>query len=141
MPVPNDVGAFLEGVTPATRKRDAEALLKLMGDITGETPVLHGTMVGFGSYHYKYASGREGDAAAASFAPRKRATTVYLMDGVAAHASDLDRLGPHTAGVGCLYIKDLERVDLGVLERILRRSYATLTSGTYGLRASEGSEG
>jgi hypothetical protein len=140
MRVPDDVRAFLDGVTPATRKRDAEVLLDLMGDITGEAPELHGTMVGFGTYHYKYDSGREGDAAAASFAPRKAAMTVYLMDGVAAHASDLDRLGPHTSGVGCLYIKDLERVDLGVLERIVRRSYATLTSGTFGSRAREGTE-
>jgi hypothetical protein len=140
MRVPDDVRAFLDGVTPATRKRDAEVLLDLMGDITGEAPELHGTMVGFGTYHYKYDSGREGDAAAASFAPRKGAMTVYLMDGVAAHASDLDRLGPHTSGVGCLYIKDLERVDLGVLERIVRRSYATLTSGTFGSRAREGTE-
>ena len=140
MRVPDDVRAFLDKVTPATRKRDAEVLLELMGNITGEPPELHGTMVGFGTYHYEYDSGREGDAAAASFAPRKAAMTVYLMDGVAAHASDLDRLGPHTSGVGCLYIKDLERVDLGVLERVVRRSYATLTSGTFGSRAREGAE-
>jgi hypothetical protein len=138
--VPDDVRAFLDEVTPATRKRDAEALLHLMGDITGEPPVLHGSIVGFGTYHYKYASGREGDAAAAAFAPRKAAMSIYLMDGVAAHASDLDRLGPHTTGVGCLYIKDLEGVDLGVLERIVRRSHGTLTSGTYGLRAGDGAE-
>jgi hypothetical protein len=140
MRVPADVRAFLDGVVPATRKRDAEALLDLMGDITGEPPELHGTIVGFGTYHYRYDSGREGDVAAASFAPRKAAMTVYLMDGVAAHASDLDRLGPHKSGVGCLYIKDLERVDLDVLERIVRRSYATLTSGTFGRRAREGTE-
>jgi hypothetical protein len=140
MRVPDDVRAFLDRVTPATRRRDAEVLLDLMGDITGEPPELHGTMVGFGTYHYRYDSGREGDAAAASFAPRKAAMTVYLMDGVAAHSSDLDRLGPHTSGVGCLYLKDLESVDLGVLERIVRRSYATLTSGTFGSRAREGTE-
>lgn len=140
MQVPDDVRAFLDKVTPATRKRDAEALLHLMGGITGEPPELHGTIVGFGTYHYKYASGREGDAAAAAFAPRKGAMSVYLNDGVAAHAADLERLGPHSSGVGCLYIKDLQRVDLGILESILRRSYATLTSGTYGLRAHEGTE-
>lgn len=141
MRVPDDVRAFLDRVTPATRKRDAEVLLHLMGDITGERPALHGTIVGFGTYHYKYASGREGDADAAAFAPRKGAMVVYLMDGIASHASDLERLGPHTSGVGCLYLKDLDSVDLGVLERILRRSYATLTSGTYGSRAGEGTEG
>ena len=140
MQVPDDVLAFLDEVTPAIRKRDAEALLHLMADITGEPPELHGTIVGFGTYHYRYDSGREGDAAAASFAPRKGAMTVYLMDGVAAHAADVDQLGPHTSGVGCLYIKDLERVDRGVLGRIVRRSYATLTSGTFGSRAREGTE-
>ena len=138
MRVPDDVRDFLERVTPPTRKRDAEALLHLMGDITGEQPTLHGTIVGFGTYHYKYASGREGDAAAAAFAPRKGAMSVYLNDGTASHAAELERLGPHTSGVGCLYIKDLEGVDLGVLERILRRSYDTLTAGTFGSRAREG---
>ena len=97
-------------------------------------------MVGFGSYHYRYDSGREGDAAAAGFAPRKTATTVYLMDGVAAHTSDLAQLGPHTSGVGCLYLKDVEQIDLSVLERIVRASYRTLTSGSYGLRARDGTE-
>jgi hypothetical protein len=62
MQVADDVRAFLDRVTPATRQRDAEVLLHLMGDITGEPPALHGTIVGFGTYHYKYASGREGDA-------------------------------------------------------------------------------
>ena len=85
MRVPDDVRAFLDRVTPATRKRDAEVLLHLMGDITGERPALHGTIVGFGTYHYKYASGRGGDADAAAFAPRKGAMVVYLMDGIASH--------------------------------------------------------
>ena len=97
-----------------------------------------GTIVGFGSYHYKYESGREGDAPPAGFAARKSATTVYLLDGVAAHPDLLGRLGPHTTGVGCLYIKRLEDVDVDVLESVVARSYEALTSGTYGGRAREG---
>lgn len=138
--VPDEVRALLDAVTPATRKRDAATLLDLMLRVTGETPELWRTIVGFGRYHYKYASGREGDAAAAGFAPRKAATTVYLLDGVAAHEKALSRLGPHTTGVGCVYIKNLDHVDLAVLEEIVAASYATLTAGTYGLRAREGSE-
>jgi hypothetical protein len=84
--------------------------------------------IGFGQYHYRYASGREGDAAAVGFAPRKPATTIYLLDGVGAHTESLSRLGPHTTGVGCLYVKDLAQVDLGVLEGIVDESYQKLST-------------
>ena len=133
----DDVRSFLDTVTPAKRARDAAVLVRLMSEVTGESPVLNGTIVGFGSYHYRYASGREGDAPAAAFAPRKPATVVYLMDGVAAHSEQLAALGAHTTGTGCLYIKYLDDVDLDVLSEIVASSYATLTSGTYGLRAGE----
>ena len=107
---------------------------------TGEEPRMWGTIVGFGQYHYKYASGREGDSAAAGFAARKTATTVYVADGVAAHADLLERLGPHTTGVACIYMNDLTAVDLDVLETIVSRSYAALTADTYTLRAREGGQ-
>ncbi|MGI8513958.1 MAG: DUF1801 domain-containing protein [Acidimicrobiia bacterium] len=132
------VGEFLAGVEHPKRRRDAETLLSLMGRVTGEKPRMWGSIVGFGQYHYKYASGREGDSGAAGFSPRKAATTVYLPDGTGAHTDLLERLGPHTTGVGCLYIKDLEDVDLNVLETIVARSYGTVTDGTYTLRAHEG---
>lgn len=93
------------------------------------------TIAGFGAYHYKYESGREGDAPAAGFAARNAATTVYLLDGVDAHAEALERLGPHTAGVGCLYIKHLDDIDIDVLESVVARSYAALTAGTFTDRA------
>ncbi len=130
--------AFLDGIDHPTRRRDAETLLGMMSRVTGEKPQISGAAVGFGTYHYKYASGREGDAPAAAFAARKPAMTIYLMDGVGAHADLLGRLGPHTTGVGCLYVKDLAALDLAVLETILARSYATLTAGTYGSRARDG---
>jgi hypothetical protein len=125
-------------VTPEKRQRDARTMLALMRRVTGTEPTLWGTAVGFGSYHYRYESGREGDAAAVSFAPRKAALVVYLLDGVGAHEDRLARLGPHTTGVGCLYLKDLERVDLGVLEEIVTSSWRTLTAATYTKRAREG---
>ncbi len=125
----DDVQQYLDGVTPAKRRRDAETMLAIMRRATGEEPRLWGTIVGFGQYHYRYASGREGDTAAAAFAARKAATTVYLVDGVGAHTEALERLGPHTTGVGCLYLKDLEAVDLEVLEEIIKTSYASLTAG------------
>jgi hypothetical protein len=132
------VQALLERVVPAKRRRDAETMLALMARATGEPPVVDRNAVGFGSYDYRYASGHAGTAAAAGFAPRKSALVVYVMDGVGAHADLLARLGPHTTGVGCIYIKDLELVDLAVLEQIVGNSYATLTAGTYRLRARDG---
>ena len=112
-------------------------MLALMRRVTGTDPEMWGTAIGFGSYHYRYESGREGDAAAVSFAPRKAALVVYLLDGVGAHEERLERLGPHTTGVGCLYLKDLEKVDLAVLEDIVTTSWRTLTAGTYTKRARE----
>jgi hypothetical protein len=129
---------YFDRVTPEKRRRDAETLLTMMARATGESPQLLSTMIGFGQYHYKYASGREGDAAAAGFAPRKRATTIYLMDGVERYKEQLQHLGPHSTGVGCLYVKDLDEIDLSVLETIVVDSYRNLTSDTYGLRAREG---
>ena len=97
-----------------------------------------GSIVGFGEYHYRYDSGREGDSAAAGFAARKAAMSVYAADGVGAHADLLEQLGPHTTGVACIYIKDLDAVDLEVLETIVARSYSTLATGAYTKRAREG---
>ncbi|HEY1280857.1 MAG TPA: hypothetical protein VGF22_14365 [Acidimicrobiales bacterium] len=133
----DDVAAFLDGVTPAKRQRDARTMLDVMARVTGQPAHLWGTIVGFGTYHYRYASGREGDAPAAAFAPRKAALVVYLSDGVGAHADLLARLGPHTMGVSCVYLKDLAQNDLPILEQIVARSYATLTAGTYGSRARD----
>ncbi|GAA1740152.1 hypothetical protein GCM10009809_39660 [Isoptericola hypogeus] len=132
-----DPRAFVAAVEHPVRRRDAATLLDMLSRVTGQEPRMYGpSMVGFGEYHYRYPSGREGDAPAAAFSPRKAATTVYL-DAVEAHTELLERLGPHTTGLVCLYLKDLEKVDLAVLEEIVRRAYTTVTSGTYGLRASE----
>jgi hypothetical protein len=134
------IQTYLDGVTPEKRRRDAAKLLELMARVTGEPPQLWGSIIGFGQYHYKYQSGREGDVAAAGFAPRKAATTIYLVDGVGRYEQQLQRLGPHTTGVGCLYVKDLDKIDLSVLENIIAESYRTLTRNTYTLRAREGTQ-
>jgi hypothetical protein len=133
-----DPDAYVDAVPSAVRRRDAQTLRDLMERVTGAPPRMFGTsIIGFGEYRYEYLSGRSGHAPAAGFAPRKAATTVYLADGVGAHEELLAGLGPHTTGVGCLYLKDLDKVDLAVLEEIVRRSWATVTDGTFGQRAAE----
>lgn len=129
---------YLDGVVPVRRRADAGTLLDLMSRVTGESPRMWGTIVGFGEYHYRYDSGRQGSAPAAGFAARKAASTIYLPDGVAMHGEALSRLGPHGTGVGCLYIKDLGTVDLAVLESIVARSYLTVTADTWPHRARDG---
>jgi hypothetical protein len=130
-----DVAAFLATVPQPVRRRDAERLVALMSRVTGERPTMWGpTIVGFGTYHYRYPSGREGDMAAAGFSPRKAATTVYLPDGVDSYADELAALGPHTVGRACLYLKDLDAIDLGILEDVVRRSYTAVTHGVFGTR-------
>ena len=133
------VREFLDGVTHVTRRRDADTLLALMERATGEPARMWGaSIIGFGEYHYRYESGREGDAPAAGFSPRKAASTVYLADGTGAHERALAGLGPHTTGVGCLYLKNLDEVDLSVLEAIVRDSYRAVTASTYEKRARDG---
>lgn len=138
MAAPAEVRDFIGKVEPERRRRDADTLLELFSRVTGAEPKLWGTIVGFGSYHYKYESGREGDTAAVAFAPRKAASTVYLVDGVGAHTEELARLGPHTTGVGCLYLKDVSAVDLDVLAEIVGSTYRTLAAGVYTQRARDG---
>jgi hypothetical protein len=138
--VDESVEKFIAGIDNPKRRRDAETLLEMMGRVTGQEARLYGNIIGFGHYHYKYKSGHEGDAAAAAFSPRKAAISLYLPDGVSSHAELLGRLGRHKSAVGCVYINDLDAVDLEVLETIVARSYATLSAGTYGLRAREGGQ-
>lgn len=128
-PTGDDVAGLIARSSPAVRRRDAETLTALMQEITGREPATRGTIIGFGSCHYRYPTGTEGDSGLLGFAPRKAATTIYLFEGTDAHAEALAQLGPHTTGVGCLYIKDLEKVDLDVLRGILERSLAWVEGG------------
>ncbi|PZU41092.1 MAG: DUF1801 domain-containing protein [Microbacterium sp.] len=124
-----DVDAFVAKVTPAARRRDAEALLALMREVSGREPELWGTIIGFGSCHYRYPTGTEGDSPIIAFAPRKQASTLYLLDGIQAHGERLAELGPHSTGVGCLYLSDVAAVDPTVLREIVAASHAFVTGG------------
>ncbi|MFS0853764.1 DUF1801 domain-containing protein [Microbacterium sp. 179-I 3D4 NHS] len=128
-PTGTDVAGLIARSEPAKRRRDAETLTALMQEISGREPVTWGTIIGFGACHYRYPTGTEGDTGLLGFAPRKAATTVYLLDGTDAHAEALASLGPHTTGASCLYIKDLEEIDLDVLRGILERSLAWAEAG------------
>jgi hypothetical protein len=125
------VAGFIAGVAPEKRRRDAETMVELLRDITGREPELWGTIVGFGSCHYRYPTGTEGDVPIAAFAPRRQATTVYLLD-AGAHAEELADLGPHETGAGCLYLKDLEKVDLAVLRGVIAADYRRVLDGDTG---------
>jgi hypothetical protein len=126
-PAAADVDAFL-ATLPQPRAADARTLIAEMTAITGDAPVLWGpSIIGFGSYHYVYESGREGDAAALGFAPKGAKISIYLPDGVARYESELAALGAHTVGKGCLYLNRLATVDLDVLRGILQQSFADTT--------------
>ncbi len=120
-----DVERFLQSVVDEQRRRDCQNLVKLMRKVTRCPPVLWGgSIVGFGTYHYKYASGHEGDAPLVGFSPRKQALTLYLGCDVQRSQDLLARLGKHKTGKGCLYVKSLEDVDHSVLEQLIREAVA-----------------
>ena len=118
-----DVAAFIDAVEPDQRREDAKTLCALMRRVSGEPPVLWGpSIVGFGTYHYRYDSGREGEAPRTGFSPRKAALTLYITSGFAMRDDILARLGKHSHGKGCLYIKTLADVDMAVLEEFIAAS-------------------
>ncbi len=122
-PTDDSVTEFLNGVDNQTRREDGLALLEMMEEVTGEEAVLWGSIVGFGSYHYKYESGREGDMPLVGFSPRKQSMTLYLMAGFEASGEMLGQLGKHKLGKGCLYINKLSDVDEAVLRDLIKHSY------------------
>jgi hypothetical protein len=125
--VPNDgsVEQFLDAVEHDTRRDDAKAVCALMEDITGEKPTMYGaSIVGFGSYDYTYASGREGSWFLTGFSPRKQNLVLYIMPGFSAHDRLLDSLGKHKKGKSCLYLNRLSDVDMDVLTSLISDSVA-----------------
>ena len=124
-PTKSSVAAFIDALTDQTRRADAKALVRLMQSAAGEKPTMWGpSIIGFGSYHYQYDSGREGDAPLVAFSPRKAATVLYNMIGFSDSEALLSKLGKHTTGKGCLYIKKLADVDQGVLGALVVKSVA-----------------
>ena len=117
------VTEFLNSVADEKKRKDCFEILEMMKQVTREEPKMWGSsIVGFGSYHYKGRSGREGDWMLVGFSPRKQNLTLYLMDGLDTHAPLLKELGRFTTGASCLYIKKLEDVDREVLQELVQAS-------------------
>jgi hypothetical protein len=128
-PTKLSVAAYIDSLTDETKRADAKAFVKLMQSATGEKPNMWGpSIVGFGSYHYTYESGREGDMPIVGFSPRKAANVLYGLMGSSDAGALLARLGKHTTGKGCLYIKKLADVDQKVLEALVVKSVAAKRS-------------
>ena len=122
-PTATSIPLFLNSIVPEQKQKDSRKLYTLMERVTGAHGILWGTsIIGFGDYHYKYQSGREGDWFLIGFSPRKKALTVYLMCDVSHEKITFEGLGKFTKGKGCLYIKKLEDIDLAILEKILKTS-------------------
>src|SRR5580704_19054811 len=122
-PTKLSVASFINRVADQSKRSDAKALVKLMQTAAGEKPKMWGpSIIGFGSYHYKYDSGREGDMPLIGFSPRKAAIVLYISKSFNEADTLLARLGKYTTGKGCLYIKKLADVDPKVLETLVARS-------------------
>src|SRR5688500_4404017 len=117
------VEGFLNGIKDDTKRDDAFQILEMMKKVTKNEPKMWGTsIIGFGDYHYKYESGREGDYFLTGFSPRKQNLTLYILGGFDEHGELLNKLGKYTLRKGCLYIKNLEDVDPKVLKELVARS-------------------
>ena len=118
------VGEFLASVENKRRREDGFTVLKMMKEITGLEPEMWGpSIIGFGSYHYKYESGREGDIFLTGFSPRKQSMSLYIMDGFDGYDELLTKLGKHRKGASCLYINKLADVNMDVLRELVQQSF------------------
>lgn len=126
-PTKQSVTAFLAKVADATKREDAKTLIAMMKDATKQEPVMWGTsIIGFGTYRYKYANGREGDWPIVGLSPRKQNMTVYIMAGFEGFDELLAKLGKHSTGLSCLYIKRLADIDVPTLKKIVVKSVAKM---------------
>ena len=124
-PTKVSVASYLAAIKNDQRREDCETLAKMMAKITKEKAVMWGpSIVGFGKYHYKYASGHEGDMCIAAFAARKDTIVVYLMPEILGDKKRTAKLGPHKNGKSCLHIKKLDDIDTNVLEQLVKDSIA-----------------
>ncbi|HEX9652685.1 MAG TPA: DUF1801 domain-containing protein [bacterium] len=122
-PTDQSVVKFLNGITDAKRRQDCFTILDIMKQITKSEPRMWGPrIVGFGNYHYKYESGREGDWFLAGFSPRKQNLTLYIMAGFAEYDELLKKLGKHKTGKSCLYINKIADVHLPTLKKLIQQS-------------------
>jgi hypothetical protein len=122
-PTDQSVEIFLNSIEDDKKRADAFAILALMKEVTGEEPKMWGdSIVGFGSYHYRYATGREGDYFLTGFSPRKKNLTLYIMAGFDQYEALLNRLGKYKTGKSCLYVNKLEDIDLQTLRKLVKQS-------------------
>ena len=128
-PTEMDIATFIAGVEPARRREDAARLDQIFREETGFNPVMWGpSIIGYGRYHYKYKSGREGDFLATGFSPRKASLSIYIMPGYADFGDIMDRLGKHKTGRSCLYVNKLADIDEAVLRELIRAGLRDLNS-------------
>jgi hypothetical protein len=126
-PTKASVAAFLKAVPDEQRRKDGQAVAKLMQEITGEKPVMWGpSIVGFGKYRYRYASGQEGEWPIAGFSPRKSDLVLYIMPGFDRYEALLAKLGRHKTGKSCLYLRKLSDADPAVLRELVSLSVAAM---------------
>jgi len=119
-PTNASVPAYINSIESIALRKEAKILLKLFKDVTNTSPVMWGTMIGFGNYHYVYDSGREGDLFATGFAIRKSGIVIYIMPGYQDYSKILSDLGPHKLGKACLYLKNLKDINLSVLQKLIK---------------------
>ncbi len=133
-PTTVDPHAFIGAVEHPQRRADAERLMTIMQDLTGEEPVMWGpSIIGFGCYHYRYESGRQGDAPLAGFSPRNAQMVVYLIGGYEdRYPQELAKLGPYKAGNACLYFKRLDDLDEDILRFLIKDSYDAVEAANAG---------
>lgn len=127
VPTGQSVASYLDSVVPARRREDALVLDTLFQDVTGFQPQMWGpSIIGYGRYHYRYESGREGEFLATGFAPRKASMVIYIMPGYADFSDILGRLGKHKLGKSCLYLNKLSDIDADVLAELIRAGLSDL---------------
>jgi hypothetical protein len=131
-PTEQSVVDFINKVENEQKRQDAFELMEMMQELSGEAPKMWGaSIVGFGTYHYKYESGREGDFLRIGFSPRKTALSLYIMSGFSRYQELMEKLGKYKTGKACLYVKKLDDLNRGVLKELMRESLKYMEE-TYG---------
>lgn len=124
------VTAFLDSIEDEKKRQDSYAIVELMKEAANADPVMWGTsIIGFGTYHYKYASGREGDWMMAGFSPRKQNLTLYITGGFERYGDLMSQLGKYTTGKGCIYVKKLEHINQDVFRELVKQSVENVAKG------------
>jgi hypothetical protein len=127
MPTDQTVPAFLEKISDEQLRQDCSVLVELMRSVSKTEPVMWGSsIIGFGMYHYRYESGREGDNLIIGFSPRKQNIAIYLRGGLAPLQAELMELGKYKTGKGCLYIKSIKEIKIPVLKKMLSKAFSSI---------------